>query len=183
MITASQISNLRVLESDDYNEAERLKREFTKLRTRRCPFFLTKDEFDEILRWKLGQQYGRQRGFRQLNTDEIIRSVTSLALSVTHNDRDYEMKLRIGILCVLRGVGIPVASAVLALVFPREYAVIDFRVWRQFFGERKKDKPFSIGDYKRYMTEVRRLARELDWPVQEVDHAVWEYDRRLNQYS
>ena len=65
MITASQISNLRVVESDDYREAERLKRKFARLHMQRCPFFLTAGEFDEILKWKLGQQYGRQKGIRQ----------------------------------------------------------------------------------------------------------------------
>lgn len=183
MITASQISGLRVVETDDYCEAKRLKRKYAKLRTERHPFFLMGEEFDEILKWKLGQQYNRQKKIRQFNTDEIIRSVTNLALNITHNDKDYEMELRIGILCVLRGVHIPVASAILALVFPYEYAIIDFRVWRQFFGEDKKNKVFSIGDYRRYMVEVRRLAQELGWHVQKVDYAIWEYDRRLDGYS
>lgn len=84
--------------------------------------------------------------------------------------------MRVGILCALRGVGVPVASAVLALAFPDEYAVIDFRGWRQVFGEDRRQ--FGVGDYKRYLGEVRRLARELEWPVQEVDLAIWHYDTR-----
>jgi hypothetical protein len=78
--------------------------------------------------------------------------------------------------CVLRGVGVPVASAVLALVFPEEYGVIDFRGWWQIFGEKRSI--FSISDYKRYLCELRHLADELNWPVQEVDLAIWEYDRK-----
>jgi hypothetical protein len=73
-------------------------------------------------------------------------------------------------------VGVPVASAVLALVFPEEYAVIDFRGWRQLFDEEKT--VFFTPDYKKYMREIRRLANELGWHAQEVDHAIWEYDRR-----
>lgn len=72
-------------------------------------------------------------------------------------------------------------SAILALLFPKEYAVIDFRVWRQLFG--KYQTTFSVADYKKYMREIRRLANELNWPVQEVDHAIWEYDRRNNSYA
>ena len=96
-------------------------------------------------------------------------------MTITHPDKEYELELRMGILCSLRGVAVSVASAVLALVFPEEYAVIDFRSWRRLFGE--GGTSFSISKYKKYLREIRRLANELDWPVQEVDHAIWEYDR------
>jgi len=46
------------------------------------------------------------------------------------------------------------------------------------FGEKKTN--FSVADYKRYMAELRRLARELGWRVRDVDEAVWEFDRREN---
>lgn len=72
----------------------------------------------------------------------------------------------------------PVASAVLALVFPEKYAVIDVRVWRQIFGEEKTT--FTLADYQRYLPEVKRLASELGWTVQEVDLAIWDYDRVHN---
>ena len=175
MITASQIAHLRT-SSDDFSEPERLKAKFAQLRAERRPFFLTKTEFDEILKWKLRQQYGRQRRLRQKNTDELIRAVTGLALTITHDDKDYELGLRVDILSALRGVGVPVASAVLALVYPDEYAVIDFRGWRQVFDEERTS--FYPSHYKRYLQEMRRLSRELGWPVQEVDLAIWEYDRR-----
>jgi len=105
----------------------------------------------------------------------VIRTITSVALTISHPDEEYELELRLGILCTLRGVGVPVASAVLALVFPEKYAVIDFRGWRQVFGKEKAT--FSIPDYKQYLREIQRLADELGWSVQEVDLAIWEYDR------
>ena len=61
MITASQIEGLRTA-SDDYLETERLKTLFAQLRVERHPFFLSATEFDEILKWKLRGQYGRQKG-------------------------------------------------------------------------------------------------------------------------
>jgi len=137
--------------------------------------YLTLDEFDRVLQWKLRGQYGRQRERRKANTDDVIRVVTGAALSIEHPDKDYEIELRFGILCTLRGVGVPVASAILALVFPERYAVIDFRGWRQVFGEERT--AFSVSDYKRYLREIQNLAQELEWPVQEVDLAIWEYDR------
>lgn len=71
-------------------------------------------------------------------------------------------------------MAVPVASAVLTLVYPNKYAVIDFRNWRQVFGQRKNG--FSIINYKQYMEKMRRLANELNWTVQEVDLAIQEYD-------
>ena len=134
MITAAQLTPFRTL-GDDYDQTQRLKRQFAVLRQERVPLYLTLAELNEILRWKLRGQFGRQRARRRLNTDEVIRAVTTAALSLTHPDDDYETELRLGLLCTLRGVGVPVASAILALVFPERYAVIDFRGWRQLFTE------------------------------------------------
>ncbi|MBN2002471.1 MAG: hypothetical protein JXA21_03870 [Anaerolineae bacterium] len=176
MIKAAQIAPLRKI-GTDYEKTERLKAKLAQIRRERQPIYLTAAEFEEILQWKLDQQFGRQRDRRTANTEDVIRAVTGLALTITHADKEYELELRMSILCSLRGVGVPVASAVLALVFPEEYAVIDFRGWRQIFG--KEQETFSIPDYRKYMHEIRRLADELEgWSVQEVDHAIWEYDKQ-----
>ncbi|MDZ7413367.1 MAG: hypothetical protein ONB15_07515 [candidate division KSB1 bacterium] len=174
MIEPKQLIPYRA-SSDDYGLTESLKARFARLRTERHPLYLTAEEFQEILHWKLRGQYGRQKQRRKANTEHVIRTVTSAAFSVVHPDENYEIELRVGILCCIRGVGVPVASAILALVFPEKYAVIDFRGWRQVFGEERTT--FSISDYKRYLREVKRLAAELEWPVQEVDLAIWAYDR------
>jgi hypothetical protein len=182
MINAPQLIPYKT-SSDDYDLTERLKTFFARLRSERHPLYLTYEEFDDVLHWKLRGQYGRQKERRQANTENVIRTVTAAALSITHPDEDYEIELRLGLLCCLRGVGVPVASAILALVFPEKYAVIDFRGWRRIFDEERIT--FSISDYKRYVREIKRLAAELGWLVQEVDLAIWEYDRanggELNQ--
>jgi hypothetical protein len=175
MITAKEIAPF-YKRAIDHDDTEELKTKFASLRRERQPLYLTAKEFEEILEWKLGQQIGRQRDLRAANTEEIIRAVTGLALTIAHPDKDYQLELRTDILCALRGVGVPVASAVLALVFPEEYAVIDFRNWRQLFDEDKT--VFFTPEYKRYMEKIRVLANELGWAVQEVDHAIWEYDRQ-----
>ncbi|MCX7680754.1 MAG: hypothetical protein N2508_02095 [Anaerolineae bacterium] len=174
MIKATQLIPYRT-SSDDYDLTESLKARLAQLRRERHPLYLTSEELEEILRWKLRGQYRRQEERRKANTEDVIQTVTRAALSITHPDEDYEIELQLGLLCCMRGVGVPVASAILALVFPEKYAVIDFRGWRQIFGKEKTT--FSISDYKRYLREVKRLAVELGWPVQEVDLAIWEYDR------
>ena len=176
MITTDQIRRSVIKDAD----TENLKERFARLRAERRPFFLNKDDFEEILKWKLRGQIGRQRARRAANTDEIIPAVTGLALTIEHSDKDYELELRLAILCSLRGVEVPVASAVLALVFPEQYAVIDFRGWRQVFDKDKST--FSIPDYKKYLTKIRGWAAELGLPVQQVDMAIWEYDSRRGSH-
>jgi thermostable 8-oxoguanine DNA glycosylase len=175
MIRTRHIATLRG-QQVDHVQTERLKAKLRRLRKHRRPLHLTAAELEEILRWKFGRRFNRKQYRRRANPERVIRSVTTLALTVTHADKDYELELRMRTLCVLRGVSTMVASAILALTFPNKYAVIDFRVWRQLFGQQKYT--FSIADYKKYMHVMHRLSKQLHWPVQEVDHAIWEYDRR-----
>jgi hypothetical protein len=112
-----------------------------------------------------------------LNTDAQYRKATRSAFAIADaTDPDRETKLRVATLTELSGVGIGVASAILALVDPERYCVIDFRGWRAVFGEMRRT--FSTRDYNRYLAEVRRFAGILAWTPQETDLAIWEYDRR-----
>ena len=170
MITSQQLAPNRY-SGDDCDPTERLKAEFGQARKERRPMYLTMDEFDRILHWKLRQQYGRQKARRAANSEQVVRAITETALNIAHPDPDYEVELRLGVLCALRGVDVPVASAVLALVFPEKYAVVDFRNWRQVFDQERD--VFSVPDYKRYLCRIRVLAEELGWLPQEVDLAIW----------
>lgn len=174
MINANVIKPFR-RNAVDFGETEQLKKHLHLAKQIRNPFYLDLNDFDRILRWKLRQQYGRQEGLRRENTEEIIKKVTSLALNISHEDKEYELELRFKILMALRGVQVPVASAIFSLCFPEQYAVIDFRGWCQIFGEEKRY--FTLNDYKRYLKEIKRLATGLGWLPQEVDLAIWEYDR------
>ncbi len=170
MITASEIAHLRP-------SPEPIEKKYAQLPAERSPVFLTWKEFDEICEWKLRQQYERQRPLRKANV-EVIEDVTKLALTITHGDPDYELELRIRILRTLRGVGTAIASAILTLVYPDEYAIIDFRCWRQLFD--KERRGFSTSEYKRYMQKIRSLSQELGWTPREVDGAIWRYDYDSN---
>ncbi len=173
MITIDDIRPYRA-KAIDFDETERLKKQLYSLKQIRKPFYLNSDDFEQILRWKLRQQYGRVKHLTCKNTVEVIHDITAVAFSIKHKDNDYLLDLRIKLLTVLKGVEIPVASAILALCFPEQYAVIDFRGWRQIFGEGKHS--FTLNEYKRYLKEIKGLANELGWLPQEVDLAIWAYD-------
>src|SRR5713226_7762417 len=107
--------------ADDYQETEVLKKQLRDLRSQRNPFYLTKADLDRIFRWKLRTQFGRNQRHRDTNSDSAYRVVTQAALSITESDLDYEAEVRTGVLTSLRGVGVPVASAILALTDPGHY--------------------------------------------------------------
>lgn len=117
MISATDIAPLRGL-APDGDTTEKLKRNFRRLRKNRCPFFLEAFEFDEILHWKLGSQYGRVSRHRSLLLDKSIPIVTRAAFEARAAERGETLKIRTGILISLPMVGVPVASAILTLVMP-----------------------------------------------------------------
>ena len=184
MITAqilkAQRDRLR-LDDADWQAHQQLKAKFAAARKQRDPMYLTEGEFFEVAHWKLINQYGRAKRLLEDNSAERIEAVTSRALSFSDPDPDIEMVGRVTMLRVLPGVGMGVASAILALCFPERYAPIDFRVWRQLFDS--EQDVFELTEYRRYLKRLRELADELatvdpgkDWPVQLVDYFAWEYD-------
>jgi hypothetical protein len=175
MIKPDDIRQLRTA-SSDYTETEALKAELRKRRGERKPYFLTGDELDRIFHWKLRSQYGRTQHLLARNSDAAYRAVTEAVFKIAGPDNDYETRVRLALLCALPGVGVPVASAVLALTDPERYCVIDFRGWRTLFDEERAS--FTIGDFLRYRAKVAQIATALGWSVQETDLAIWEYDNR-----
>jgi hypothetical protein len=56
--------------------------------------------------------------------DSLIEQVTLFAFSVHHHDEKYKTELKIKALSLLKGVEVPVASAILALCYPEDYCVL-----------------------------------------------------------
>lgn len=139
----------------------------------RTPFFLTASELDPVFHWKLGGQFGRVRQLLQRNSDAEYRAVTAAAFAVTRPEITEEASRRLRILTCLEGVGVPIASAILALVDPGRYCVIDFRAWIALYCV--AERSFTIGHYQKYLMDVTMFSIELGWLVQETDLALWAF--------
>jgi hypothetical protein len=133
-------------------------------------------EFDEILHWKLRRQYNRQLKNIKLNTGNQIIKITKSAFSIQYNDKDFETEQHLKVLIKLHGVQVPVASAILTLCYPKEYCVIDRRGWRQIFDNDKKKTYYTVKEYIKYMTIIKRTALEFGVTPQEIDMAIWQND-------
>lgn len=171
-----QIKEL-IQRADNEGETKRLTKKFQHLKTERKEFYLTLDELEEIFKWKLRSQYGRQTKKRSLNTNENIITITRTAFGITHIEDDYETKLKLKILISITGIEIPVASAILTLCYPEKYSVIDFRNWNQIYKSEKKKTNYTAKEYTDYLKIIRNLATNYGLIPQEIDIAIWQKDR------
>ena len=159
----------------DDDERHALEVAFQDRRAERHPFFLTGEEMNRVFRWKLRGQHERMAAQRARNTEAAYRLVSQAAFQIVGPDLEYEAVVRLGLLTALTGVGVPIASAVLALVEPQKYCILDRHGWRAVFG--KERESFTPFDYWSYHQAIARLGIELGWSLRETDLAIRRLDR------
>ena len=86
----------------------------------------------------------------------------------------------------LRGVSVPTASAILTLVDPRRYGVLDIRAWQLLFGlgtvgRRPAGRGFALRDWLEYLGELRRHARRLGVPARAVEYTLFLCHRKFQK--
>lgn len=121
----------------------------------------------------------RSSGHILENSEQSIRDALNTALSANSTEETAVEKLT-----SLKGVGVPVASAILAAIYPEKYTVIDFRTLESLGHEL-----VSVKFYVRYLQFCKSMAatlleRELlkvqtDYPgptaLRALDRALWQW--------
>jgi hypothetical protein len=136
----------------------------------------SRSEFIKMCRWKSSRAIHQYRR----NSAAAIRR-TSREVLGTRNERQ-----RLELLTRLKGVSVPTASAILTLIDPERYGVIDIRAWQLLFqiGAVEK-KPGGVGfvfaDWNRYLSVLREHARALRVPVRRVELTLFEYHRKTQK--
>ena len=109
MITADALKDRRIAgkraEDSELAEADRLKARLARARDKRVPFYLSRDEFLAVCRWKLGDQYGRAARLLESNSEKRIKRATQMAFGFKDKDAEFELAGRLAILGPLPGVG------------------------------------------------------------------------------
>ena len=128
---------------------------------------------ETIVRWK------SERAVQYLigNGNEKIRRVLATA---ANPEATTESAMRA--LLELKGVDLPVASAILAAIYPERYTVLDFRAL-EALGHARHDVRF----YEEYLAFCKRLAESnivqaqsdlpAPTPLRTLDRALWEWTR------
>jgi hypothetical protein len=146
-----------------------------KARLREGRPYLDKRHFVEIARWK------SQRPVRhyESNDSALVRDVTALAFAARRDD------LRLRVLTLLNGVGVPVASTILHFAFPDRYPIMDIRavttltrlgLWTGPDPAQPGFTGFSVEDWQAYTDLMRDHAKRLGVTLRELDKALWTSD-------
>ena len=154
----------KALNEEELNEEKELLALRSELESRQDRY-LTKSELVKILKWKW--KPGRPATLAKENSDEMIIKITSNAFCIA----DVYESLRI--LTVLKGVGEPMASAVLHLCHKDPYPIWDWRA-RESVGI-PEDR---IKDYwRQYVDYCRDLVSKNSVDMRTLDRALWQYSR------
>ena len=161
------------------------RKELPRLLATRKPAYVTKDEFLEILRWKMKRGDWREYNrVRIANTDaalikkiaqDAFAAARELASDVETKSKEYKKPIQI--FCELDGVGPATASAALAAYRPDLYPFFDEWIAKQVQDLGKV--AFTASYYWKYADALRQKASELskrckeEWNAQEVGQALW----------
>src|SRR5262245_61531230 len=142
------------------------------LRAARRRGYLTWAEFEAACRWKSPRSIHHVRA----NSRHAVRAATRAALASRSERR------RLEALTALRGVSVPMASAVLTLLHPRRYGVIDIRVWQVLHAlgcveGSAAGRGFTSEHWSAFLAVLRGLAKRLRVSVRAVERALFDAHR------
>jgi hypothetical protein len=143
-----------------------------ELRPARARGYLTRSELLAVCRWKSPRAIHRVLA----NTDKQVRVATALALGTRSEPRRLECLVR------LKGVSVPMASAVLTSVDPRRYGVIDIRVWQLLHARgavslNAEGVGLSGNNWQQFLAVIRHFARKLRVKARDVERALFDAHR------
>jgi len=151
--------------------------------------FLLKREFVSIGKWKSHRQIHNYED----NPEETIEKITRKVLK----EENEPNRIRLLTSGALKGVKIPVASAILTICHPDKYCVIDYRAWRALrwlqngsknqlvFNSYKEYSDFldsldnykSLRGYLRFLSQLRSITAKYNGTPRQLEMALWKFDQ------
>jgi 8-oxoguanine DNA glycosylase-like protein len=130
--------------------------------------YLTRAEFEAACRWKSPRAIRRVRS----NSPSSVRAATRRALAARSE------RTRLEELTALRGVSVATASAILTMLDPRRYGVLDIRVWQLLhaMGAVTKNRAgvgFTAENWTEFLAVVRQLARRFGVTARAIELALF----------
>ena len=131
--------------------------------------FMIKAEFLKIGMWKSQ----RAKNHYLKNDNAFVEEVTKIAFSSYTSE-----KLRIEILQLLKGVGYPVASALLHFGLSSEkYPIIDFRALWSLYKMNKNKIKYDFNLWNKYRTDCLNLTKKHNLSLRDLDKALWQFSK------
>lgn len=138
--------------------------------------YLTRDEFLKIAMWKSP----RPKKHYLANSEEEIISISKKVLST-----DFE-KRKIELLDSLKGVRIPTASAVLTLIDPKNYGMIDIRVWNvlyvyEYVRTKSDGKNLNADNWYNALMLFRHYAKKFHVSARNIEQILFLHHKRIQE--
>jgi hypothetical protein len=154
----------RLIVEEDPSTADLIAR----LRPARARGYLTKGELERVCRWKSP----RTAGLVRLNNHHRVRQATTVVLAIM-DERE-----RFDALLALHGISVPSASAVLTMLEPKCYGVIDIRVWQILHAMGAVEgnaagAGFTFDQWLQFLHVIRDLAARLDVSARAVERTLF----------
>jgi len=168
------------LSTDEEDSTAELMR---RLRAARKRGYVAAAELEAVCYWK------SPRAIQQIRTNSPtrVRSATRAALATRSERR------RLEALTQLKGVSVPMASALLMLLDPKRYGVIDIRVWQLLhkLGTVTKNAAgvgLGFKNWYQYLMIIRHFSRKLGVKARDIERTLFvvhkEYQKgRLYKYD
>ena len=136
--------------------------------------YFTKEEFLKIGMWKSPRP--KDRYLKNAEGDIILVSKKVFATKFE--------KRRIELLTSLDGVSIPTASAILTLIDPQNYGVIDIRVWQVLYlYSSVKDRPngtnFDFNNWYNYLMKLRYYAKKFKVSARDIERIIFQHHKEI----
>jgi hypothetical protein len=133
-----------------------------------------REAFLVMCRWKSPRAV---RHYRR-HSAAIIRRVSREVLATRDEAR------RLALLTGLKGVSVPTASAILTLLEPRRYGVLDIRVWQLLHSvgavrSRPGGRGFTAAHWAEFLVLLRGQARALGVSARAVEWTLFGYHQRV----
>jgi hypothetical protein len=143
-----------------------------ELRAAKDRGYLTRSELQKVCHWKSPRAIRHVRA----NTARQVRAATGVALRTRSEER------RLDALLQLKGVSVPMASAVLTLVNPSRYGVIDIRVWQLLHEHgavtrNSEGVGLSANNWQQFLAVIRHFARKLRVKARDVERTLFDAHR------
>lgn len=129
-------------------------------------------DLEWVIEWKVGRAFVKPtlRHLRS-NSEDAIRDAIETAVTAS------AIRDKVAALTSLKGIGVPVASAIMLFIDPDQYTVIDVRAWRALrsMGHLDQELPDvpTIEEYLIYLGACWTLANEYDVSLRTLDRALW----------
>jgi hypothetical protein len=114
---------------------------------------------------------GQEQKYFDKNSDEAVANVLRATIDAIDKHGDTERAFRE--LQSLKGIGLPVASAILTAVFPDRFTIIDIMAFRALGAP--EGIPLSVPLYLRYLAFCGQQAERLGISLRDMDRALWQW--------